>query len=74
MSTSTLPARCTVTSWLIDGDEPVDGTREDHGQFTWNTFHNIMIVAAGEQVTTDLWDAAQPDGTIRRYRAINATA
>jgi hypothetical protein len=69
---TTTTAACAVRSWLVNNDQPVPGSRVDHDTVDWDEFRNIMTIASAVQVTVDLWDAPQPDGTIRRYRAINA--
>lgn len=66
---------CRISSWLRYPDgEPLPDDRmagQDHGIRAWDEFITDMEQAGATRPTYDLFDVPQPDGTVRRYRAMD---
>lgn len=65
---------CTVRSFIVladTRDEFLTRDETDHGTMPWADFIDSIVVAGGTRPTFDLFDVPQPDGTVRRYRAVN---
>lgn len=65
---------CTVRSAIVHTDtrdEFRTSNEIQHGTMPWADFIDMIAVAGGTRPTCDLFDVPQPDGTVRRYRAVN---
>ncbi|GAA0529400.1 hypothetical protein GCM10010172_07600 [Paractinoplanes ferrugineus] len=72
MSLNQRTGDCTVRSWLLDADDvELPGNTTEPTVLSWVDFLDIMRVARAVRRTYDLFDVPQPDGTCRRYRAID---
>ncbi|GAA0493951.1 hypothetical protein Ade02nite_20900 [Paractinoplanes deccanensis] len=65
---------CTVKSFIVVADtrdEFITRDERDHGTMPWADFIDSIAVAGGTRLAYDLFDAPQPDETVRRYRVVN---